>query len=154
MPKPEPVKNLRNYALWLLGQREYTRAELKSKLTTRAADPAEVAPLLAELEGQGLLSEARFVESRVRYLALSQGKGPQYIRQALKAKGADPALIETSLASEDYDWYDLARRARQRKFGDAGPTDFKSRMKQQQHLAGRGFSYEQIRHAFDTDQAP
>lgn len=154
MPKPEPVKNLRNYAIWLLGRRDYSREELKAKLSLRTLEPEEINPLLDDLAGQGFLNDARFTESKVRYLALTAGKGPQYIRQALKAKGISAEEVETQLVDEEYDWYALARAARQRKFGEALPVDFKSKAKQQNYLMARGFTYDQIRHAFETSHAP
>jgi len=154
MPKPAPVKNLRNYAIWLLGRRDYSRKELKTKLSQRTAEPEKVEPLLDRLTEQGLLSDTRFTESKVRYMALTAGKGPQHIRQVLKTKGIPVEDIEAQLACEEYDWFALAQEARQRKFGEAMPADYKSKAKQQNFLMARGFTYDQIRHAFETTHAP
>jgi len=57
--------SLRSRAISLLGRREHSRAELLRKLTQRGGQKGVLEAVLDELEAEGLLSEARFVEAFV-----------------------------------------------------------------------------------------
>lgn len=165
-------------ALVWLGQREHSRAELRSKLlrAARAAqrreragadgaaarvpgtdaaindaaapedDEAETAiaarveRLLDALQAEGLLSEQRFVESRVRVRAA--GHGARRIEHELARHGLKlPAAQQQALRDSE-----LQRAAAlwRRRFGSAA-SDERERARQARFLAGRGFSGEVIR---------
>lgn len=165
-------------ALVWLGQREHSRAELRSKLlraaraaqrreragadgaaarvagsdaaSTDAAAPeddetetaiaARVERLLDTLQAEGLLSEQRFVESRVRVRAA--GHGARRIEHELARHGLKlPAAQQQALRDSE-----LQRAAAlwRRRFGSAA-SDERERARQARFLAGRGFSGEVIR---------
>lgn len=112
--------SLKMRAIALLAQRDQSPAELRRKLlrlarqrqqqdetlasaAQEAADPAaEVEQLLAWLQAQGYLSEARFVESRVQ--ARAQRWGTQRIRQELAQHGLSlSSETEAELKSSELD---------------------------------------------------
>jgi regulatory protein len=149
MKRPPP--SLQARALGWLAQREQSRSELRRKLLRAArqsepeAEPADDASeqvdrLLDALQRQGLLSEERFVESRVRVRA--PNLGTRRIQMELARHGLKlPAQPLQQLRDSE-----LQRAAQlwQRKFG-APALDPRERARQMRFLAGRGFSGEVIR---------
>lgn len=112
--------------------------------TPTPAMQANVERLLDELAAGGLLSEARFVEGRIRTRAARHGN--QRIAQELARHGLQPSAdaARELKASE----FARAREVWLRKFGDAAAasaTDARSRARQIRFLVGRGFSAEVIR---------
>jgi regulatory protein len=166
MKRPSP--SLQARALGWLAQREQSRSELRRKLlrvallpppTVADAEPAvegsfedmaaQVDQLLDQLQAKGLLSDERFVESRVRVRA--PGLGTRRIQMELARHGlklsAQPLqqLRDSELQRATQLW--------QRKFG-ATAHDGRERARQMRFLAGRGFSGEIIRLVLATGPRP
>ena len=102
--------------------------------------PEQVDRLLDVLQAQGLLSEERFVESRVRVRAPSLGT--RRIQMELARHGLKLAAQPLQQLRDS----ELQRAAQlwQRRFG-APALDPRERARQMRFLAGRGFSGEVIR---------
>jgi regulatory protein len=141
----EPKKwNAMNYVVWLLGRREYSRAELSTKLHIKFAEkglPAEdVEAVLERAQELGLQSNERFLESSVR-MQKGAGKGPAFIRAKLRQHDLSESSIEQALSPDGNDWlakgFDLAER----KFGE-GPYQMPLRNKVFNTLLRRGFSFD------------
>lgn len=124
----------------MLARREHTRAELARKLAAHGT-PDEIEMVLERLERAGLQSDARFAESFVRSQAVRLGAAR--LRQTLRSKGVDAALIEAQVADLP-DELERARAVWTKKFS-APPADAKEWTKQARFLQGRGFSVEAIR---------
>ena len=150
MKRPPP--SLQARALGWLAQREQSRSELRRKLLRAAlqtqdteAEPADdiagqIERLLDALQAQGLLSEVRFVESRVRVRA--PGLGTRRIQMELARHGLKlPAQPLQQLRDSELQ---RATQLWQRRFG-ASAQDARERARQMRFLAGRGFSGEVIR---------
>ncbi|MES3006269.1 MAG: regulatory protein RecX [Pseudomonadota bacterium] len=151
---------LRRAAMDLLARREHSRAELVDKLRRKFAEEAQgVALLLPEvldqLELDGLLSDTRFVTAYVRYRR-SRGFGPLLIRQELRGKGIDSALLEAVLAPRSEDWVEplrelIARKQRRPALRQEVEQDAqelrKARQKLYRFCLSRGFAAEQIEQA-------
>ena len=100
----------------------------------------EVDALLAWLQAQGYLDEARFVESRIHARAARHGN--LRIKQELAQHGL---ALDTSQAQALKDSeFERARLIWQRKFGSP-PADAAAQAKQMRFLAGRGFSADVLR---------
>lgn len=155
--------SLKMRAIGLLSQREHSPLELRRKLMRIARDArahaaaaspvpadeaveddgtgmaAEVDTLLAWLQAQGYLSEARFVESRVH--ARAQRYGSLRIKQELAQHGLGlDAEQQAALAATEFE---RAQAIWQRKFGASSAQaalDPALRAKQTRFLAARGFS--------------
>lgn len=147
-----PALSLQARALGWLAQREQSRSELRRKLLRAAlqtqdteAEPADdiagqIERLLDALQAQGLLSEERFVESRVRVRA--PGLGTRRIQMELARHGLKlPAQPLQQLRDSELQ---RATQLWQRRFG-ASAQDARERARQMRFLAGRGFSGEVIR---------
>ncbi|MFN7663865.1 MAG: regulatory protein RecX, partial [Inhella sp.] len=131
---------LRARALACLALREHSRAELHRKLLRalqRAADLAQpdtrqdtlqdadatVAALLDALTEQGLLSEARYIDSRLRTRAPRLGArrlSAELAQQGLRPEGDTWAQVQATEAER-------AQALLHRRFGDAPPPDPKER---------------------------
>lgn len=107
---------------------------------------ARVDTLLDELAAQGLLSEARFIETRVR--ARLPRHGNLRIRQELAQHGLTLAPDDAAALKESE--FSRAREVWSRRF-DAPPADAAGHAKQVRFLAGRGFSAEVIRRLLRGD---
>lgn len=147
---------LRQHALQSLARREHTRAELQRKLSAfarrrslRAAaedhereggaendTEADLMPLLDELQARGLLSDERAAET---LLAGRGGRlGPLRLQQAMRARGFDAELTQSTLARSREGEFERALAAWQRKFGQPA-SDARERARQARFLAARGF---------------
>ncbi|VXA58065.1 regulatory protein [Acinetobacter proteolyticus] len=127
---------LRSYAFALLTRRDYSQAELITKLNQYAVNPEEVEKLVEELAQQNYQSDQRVAELTLAS-QLRKGKGLQRIKQALKAKQLDTGLITEEL--QDVDWLNQAYQLKLKKFGQEVATDPKIKARQIRFLQYRGF---------------
>jgi regulatory protein len=134
------TSELRARAIRLLARREHSRAELMAKLSAHGSEE-EIDHVLNDLQGSGLLSDARFAEAWVR--SRSGRDGLARLRQSLRQKGIGDELIAASVG-ELPDEQSRAREVWAKKFG-AAPTDAREWAKQARFLQGRGFSVDVIR---------
>lgn len=134
------MNELRRKAIGFLTRRDHSRAELARKLAADGTEE-EIANVLADLESQGLLSDARAAAAYVR--AHGARFGAARLRQDLKARGLDPEIASAeveALGSE----LDRAQAVWQKKFG-AVAGDAKEWARQARFLQGRGFASDVIR---------
>lgn len=134
---------IRRTAIDLLARREHGRVELTRKLRQRGASDELIGPELDRLAEEGLLSEARYLESFIRYRSGS-GYGPARIREELSQRGLARADIEQALRESGVEWGERMREVWQRKFAGQRPHDPRSRAQQTRFLAYRGFSMDMI----------
>ncbi|MCQ4270864.1 recombination regulator RecX [Pseudomonas kuykendallii] len=134
---------VRRAAMDLLARREHSRVELTRKLRKRGAPPELIDSALQRLAEDGLLSEARYLESYVSSRARA-GYGPQRIREELGQRGLQRDDIEQAMQRSDIDWSENLRDVWQRKFRGQLPADARERAQQGRFLAYRGYSVEMI----------
>ncbi len=127
-----------------LARREHSVLELRRKLAARDFDSAEIDTTLAELQADGLLSDARFAEAFVRG-RIRRGQGPLKICLELASRGVAGELATEVLAGED--WAALAKAARRKRFGQNPPREYRERARQARFLQQRGFAMEHIQAA-------
>ena len=116
------------------------------RLPPTADTQAEIETLLDWLAANGHLSEARFVEARVRTRAARLGN--LRIRHELAQHGLQLGPDEAQALKDSE--FARARRVWTRKF-EASPGDAASRAKQARFLAARGFSSDVIRRLLRGD---
>ena len=154
--KDVPV--LRRAAMDFLARREHSLHELKTKLIRKFPDlsPTLVLAVLSRLTTEGLQSDERYTESRIRY-RLERGFGYHHIRNDLISKGVDSYLVDQMLHPDDDCWLHKAREliekklfpttdAHHRALAFAGPEH----KKLARFLEARGFSQREIRVALDA----
>ncbi len=83
------------YLLDLLTRRDYTEAELRTKLRRRQVEDGDVDALLDRLRELGLANDERFAEHYVA--SRRRARGRLALRTELRRKGVDPALVEREL---------------------------------------------------------
>jgi regulatory protein len=135
------MPELRVRALQLLTRRDYSRAELKSKLAAHAESQEELDSVLETLQSERLLSDHRYAAQRV--VARAGRYGNARLKQELRQKGVAEEEIETALP-EGGDETERCRSVWQRKFREL-PVTPEERAKQMRFLQYRGFSSEAIR---------
>ncbi|MGC3872776.1 regulatory protein RecX [Halomonas sp. GXIMD04776] len=139
----------RDDAIRLLARREYSRVELERRLAAKGHASDDIAESLDALASEGLQSDARFAEIFLRS-HIARGQGPLKVRAELGERGVDRELIRATLAEADaageLDWFSLACEVLAKRFEGPGSTP-RERARRERFLAGRGFDFEQSRHA-------
>lgn len=134
---------VRHAAMDLLARREHGRVELLRKLRKRGAPAELIETALDRLTQEGLLSEARYLESFVAYRARA-GYGPLRIREELTQRGLPRADVEQALRDSGIDWAEQLQDTWQRKFSGKPPVDARERALQGRFLSYRGYPLELI----------
>jgi regulatory protein len=137
-----PPPSLKSRALRLLAAREYSRAELESKLRAFDDPPGELARALDELLAKGFIDEQRVIESVVNRRA--SRLGASRIRHELQGKGLDVQSVQRAVAQLQETELERARVVWRKKFHEPA-ADAASRARQMRFLASRGFGAETIR---------
>jgi regulatory protein len=104
--------------------------------------------IIEELRTQGLQSDNRFTEVFV-HSRIERGYGPVRIVQELRRRSISDDLINQFVNIHESKWEQRACRVREKRFGQKLPSDFKDKAKQSRFLQYRGFTYEQLRFAFN-----
>ena len=149
MTEPSPNNDLveaRKKAMDYLARREHSRHELCRKMEKVGFDPNVALDAIEQLQKDGLQSDRRFVEAFVQS-RIGQGKGPTRIRDDLSQRGIQAAMIQEVLGELEQDWFALARKTRQKKYGGEEPVEFKDKARQMRFLQYRGFEPDHIQAA-------
>ena len=128
-------------ALKILIRREHSQLELSNKLHLKGFDDVDIKHSINLLIKEKYQSDERFSEAFI-LMRYNQGKGPVIISSELKKRGIES--FELSI----FDWFELAKEVREKKFGKNLPSDYKTRAKQKRFLKSRGFDFDQIDKAF------
>ena len=136
--------DVRDAALRLLARREHSFRELQRKLGQRGWPGEMVDEVVSQLADEGLQSDDRFAESFVRSRSL-KAYGPIRIRAELNERGIDRSQVDKALRESDADWFAIAARWYQRRYGDGPVDNLKEKSRRQQALARRGFDHGIIR---------
>ncbi len=143
----ETESELRSLAFSYLARQEYSRSQLRERLSKRCDEPDLIERVLAYLTEEGYQSDSRFAESYIRVKS-DQGQGAKKIAFDLSRKGISKPLIAELLESRQDDSKQIALNYLKRKFGDNPPRDMKEKAKWFRHMAGRGFDFGEIEFAF------
>lgn len=134
----------------LLSRREHGFQELIQKLSMKGFHIDHFLPILSQFQDANIQCDKRFAEMHLR-TAISKGQGLIRYREVLKQLGVSEEYIQMALNEDSTDWYALAKKVKQKKFGAKVVTEPKAQMKQKRFLLYRGFSAEQIKHALTTE---
>lgn len=148
-PEDNVAAKVRLSAMNLLARREYSRAELEQKLSTKYADCKGLVPgVLDRLAEQGLQSDERYVLSFCR-ARISRGQGRQRIINELRQRGIDSIMAESVLDGLEVDWFELASDVARRRFHNKQAENPRDIIKRMRFLQYRGFNQDQIRYAME-----
>ena len=128
-------------AMKMLMRREHSKLELFQKLQVKGFDVETINGSISKLVKKNYQSDERFAEDFI-LMRFNQGKGPVRIASELKMKGINTFDLSA------FDWFELAKEIRQKKFGNESSLDYKETAKQKRFLQSRGFNLDQINQAF------
>ena len=128
-------------ALKMLMKREHSQLELSNKLQLKGFDNTDIKHSINLLIEQKYQSDERFSEAFI-LMRYNQGKGPVIISSELRRRGIK------SFDLSIFDWFELAKEVREKKFGHDLPSDYKTQAKQKRFLKFRGFGFDEINQAF------
>jgi len=142
-PKKMNSEELWNYALRTLAGRAHSTAELKEKLTRRAASNADVLETIAKLRRYGMADDKKFSEAFASSRLQNQGFGRLRVLQELRGKRVAPSVAERAvgLAFEGTDEQELARKFLERKYRGRNLAEF---LEEEKNLAS---AYRRLRTA-------
>lgn len=136
-------KSAYEVALRLLGSREHSTFELRTKLLKRGYSDTDIVATVARLRSQDYLSDERFTEAYIRF-RLSRGDGPLKIRAQLLKRGIENSLITKFLRDDESFWLTQAL-AVDRRIRESPPnselhrTEQELRSRRARRLKNRGF---------------
>lgn len=147
MQANDPLKRLKNRALYYLTKREYGFVELINKIKSFATDELNLNldscyQIVEELKTKGLQSDYRFCESFVN--SKKRKFGLQKISYELKQKEIDNFLIEEFIDALKDEEYESARLVWKKKYTSL-PSDLNEKNKQIKFMQNRGFSFDTIK---------
>ena len=96
----KPASDPYEYALKALGRQELTESQLAERLARRGVEEDERAEVIARVCAEGLLDDERFARRYTEDKRELAGWGPERIREALRARGVAPDLVEAALEGE------------------------------------------------------
>lgn len=134
---------LRRAAMDLLARREHSRQELERKLARRGDNAEPIAAVIEALRSEGLQSDRRFADSFIHSRA-QRLYGPFRIRQELRQRGLDPALVETALREAEVDWNAQLSQLWRRRTGGKPCADRRERMRHLRFCQQRGFDVSRL----------
>ena len=143
----EAESELKSLAFSYLARQEYSQSQLRERLSKRCEKPELIERVLTYLVEEGYQSDRRFAETYIRAKS-EQGQGAKKINFDLSRKGISKNLISELLESRQDDPKQVALNYLKRKFGEEPPLDMKEKSKWFRHMAGRGFSFDEIEYAF------
>jgi len=143
MNEQQQLAKIRLAAMDLLTGREYSKEELRVKLSKKFEDQSLIARAIDQLIADNLQSDTRFAEAFIRS-RVNRGQGEIRIRNELRQRGISDQLAVEAIEACRVDWFALARDIALHKFGAEQPTDNSQRAKRMRFLQYRGFTYDQI----------
>ena len=157
---PKPTGSARTAALSLLARRDYTSAELSTRLIDRGYAAEDVADALTYLIANGSVNDARVAAAHVRTATRIKGRGRLRVKGELMARGLSRQAIDEALSAlEIGDERDALIKILKRKRYPERPTQAE-RQRMYQHLLRRGFPGDLIRsvlgrgsRSFDDDDS-
>lgn len=132
----------------MLARREFSRAELRSRLAPEAKSEAELEAVLDKLVSRKLLSDHRFVESLVRRRASRFGSAK--IRHELAGHGLDPDHLKQTVQHLQATELERAQAVWRKRFGEPA-TSREERLRHMRFLASRGFPADIVRRVVQSD---
>jgi regulatory protein len=136
-------QELYDHAVSLLAKKNYASGDMHRQLSRLTESTGDIERVLHRLTDTHVLNDAQLLA----YLFDKHVKkmhGPTRIKQEMRQKGFPAVLIEQEIDKSEVDWYQLAKEARFRKFGDALPSEPKEKNKQIRHLQYKGFTMDMI----------
>lgn len=154
----ELTKWLNDKAIYYLSRRDHSRHELSTKLYHALSSLNVISDLpvdqlieaaIDQMEEYGYIDDYRFARMYCRHKA-SAFYGAQRIQQGLYQKGVSNEHYQLAVTEETIDFFTFAYDYALKKFSVEQLNDFKLSQKCFRHMVARGYSIDQIKHAFSS----
>lgn len=144
MEKDKVLARARNNAYALLRQRPRSESEIVKRLSLKGYGEDQVAAVIEELKKLGHIDDAKFAKEWVESRMRANPKGDAVLRQELRHKGVEEALIEEALSqkAQRFDDRKIALSMAREQFERFKKLDRRKAAKRvYDFLARRGFGY-------------
>ncbi|WP_047044171.1 recombination regulator RecX [Vibrio mexicanus] len=145
-----PILSPIEAAIQLLSRRDHGEYELNQKLSIKGYEDEDIQKALNFCLEHNYLDDLRYARSQIRQ-HIYKGHGERRIRQELNQKRVAESILEQAMAEEPQDWFELAKSAAEKKFKGQKAKDQKEYAKQVRFLQYRGYSFEQISYALNSE---
>ncbi len=135
----------KEYALWLVSRRMYSRKELQTRFSKRGTPSAVADTAIDWLENHGYLDDRQYAQAIVRHYS-SKGYGLSRLRSELYKRGIDRELRDEVLTLLPDSSQTIDRLLRNRLHN---PEDRDELRKAGSYLSRRGFTWEEITAAIE-----
>ncbi|MEX2540436.1 MAG: regulatory protein RecX [Trueperaceae bacterium] len=138
-----------SYALYLLGRRSHTEAEIRERLSRKQAEREVIDDIIERLTRYRLVDDAAFAEAYVR--THRRRKGSIALRHELRRKGVPEAMSESALAplSEPAQLTSASDLLERNAWRFRTPRPERNRARAFAFLARRGFPTETVAGALE-----
>lgn len=137
------MNSAEDYALYLLGLKDYSRKEIEDKLKRKEFDESVISSVCDKLEQYGYIDDERYAEHLIEKYSAKAGE--KKIRWELTRRGIDRSIIEEKLdllSEEDLQDSLYALFCKMYKGEETKQKVFRS-------LASKGYEFESIKKALD-----
>ena len=143
IPRKKDAAELWEYSLSALGRRALSAGEIRQKLKEKAADLADVEPVMAKLKEYGYLNDERFAENYASARRANQGLGKIRVLRDLRTRRVGPETAGKAVEKiyAETDEVTLVQEFVTRKFRNKNLAEFLADPK---HLAS---AYRKLRYA-------
>ena len=148
MAQPRPERDAYYVAVGLLSRREYSRAELESRLANKGFPDRQIAQAMRQLLENDLQSDPRYIDDFV-HSRLLKGSGPLKIAHQLKQRGISEQAFDSYLATQSIDWLAVALTAYQKKYRHEPAITPHERARRMRFMQSKGFPDDIILQLFD-----
>ena len=144
-------------ALKLLTGRDYSEAELRSRLSRHGCTSQDIDEAIARCKEYGYLDTVRFAANRARGL-LSRGQAVgSRVKEDLRRRGVDAESIETVMQkmAEEFPAPELLEHILERRFAgfDFRQADMRSKNRVLGYFLRRGFSRDMVLQALEEQSS-
>lgn len=138
-------------ALRLLEFRAHSEYELRQKLLHALAKPEDIDAIMEFLHEYSLIDDRIYAQRLAADLSNLKKFGTYRIRAELMRHGIEREVCDEVISELDTDEQQMLLPLMERKLG--GDFDKKSRDRAFRYFAGRGYSFDDIKSAFDAVRA-
>jgi regulatory protein len=142
------IEGVRRSAFWHLSRRDHSKAELLKKLQRKTDNQEWINVVINECINLNYLNDQRFAESFLRN-AQTKGHGITRIKQDLKLKGIDDAMLINILGSSSFNYTEAAQQLLAAKYKEAITTPH-LKQKAMGFLQAKGHGFDMISQAIEA----
>lgn len=147
--KSESYNRLKNYTMFLLSRKSYSKKSLYDKLIRKGFEKENIEKVLSSFDELNIINDEHFARNLARTLQ-TRGKGTIYIKNELKKHKIDSDRITEILSEpeDEQEEYQRAIKVIRKKYPNFDNEDKDMQRKAAMFLQRRGFSFDDINKAF------